>query len=43
MMGGFGVVTKMAVKLHPYPGPKVFPCEGILPHQKSLMPEDRFK
>jgi hypothetical protein len=43
VMGGFGMVTKMAVKLHPYPGPKTFPCEGIMPHQKSLMPEDRFK
>jgi len=43
VMGGFGMVTKMAVKLHPYPGPKVFPCEGILPNQKSVMPEDRFK
>ena len=43
VMGGFGVVTRMAVKLHPYPGPKVFPCEGILPNQKSLMPEEHFE
>lgn len=43
VMGGFGVVTKMAVKLHPYPGPKVFPCEGILPAQRSKMPTDRFE
>jgi len=42
VMGGFGVVTKMTVKLHPYPGPKVFPCEGILPAQRSKMPPDRF-
>lgn len=43
VMGGFGVVTKMAVKLHPYPGPKVFPCEGILPDQKSRMPKEHFE
>lgn len=43
VMGGFGVVTKLAVKLHPYPGPKVFPCEGILPNQKSVMPKERFE
>jgi glycolate oxidase len=42
VMGGFGVVTKMAVKLHPYPGPKVFPCEGILPDQRSMMPKEKF-
>jgi glycolate oxidase len=42
-MGGVGVVTKMAVKLHPYPGPKVFPCEGRIPNQVSILPEDRFK
>ncbi|MBW1903433.1 MAG: FAD-binding oxidoreductase [Deltaproteobacteria bacterium] len=43
VMGGFGVVTKMTVKLHPYPGPKVFPCEGLLPNQTSVMPKDRFE
>ena len=42
-LGGVGVVTKMAVKLHPYPGPKVWPCEGRIPNQTSTLPEDRFK
>ncbi len=42
-MGGVGVVTRMAVKLHPYPGPKVWPCEGRIPNQTSTLPEDRFK
>ena len=42
-MGGVGMVTKMAVKLHPYPGPKVWPVEGIIPNQTSMLPEDRFK
>jgi hypothetical protein len=41
-LGGIGVVTKMAVKLHPYPGPKVWPCEGHIPNQVSILPEDRF-
>lgn len=43
VMGGFGMVTKMAVKLHPYSGPSVFPCEGILPRQRSVMPKDKFE
>jgi len=41
-LGGIGVVTKMAVKLHPYPGPKQWPCEGHIPNQVSILPEDRF-
>jgi len=42
-LGGVGVVTKMAVKLHAYPGPKVWPCEGRIPNYTSTLPEDRFK
>ncbi len=42
-MGGVGVVTRMAVKLHPYPGPKEWPCEGHIPNQISILPEDKFK
>lgn len=41
-LGGVGVVTKMAVKLHPYPGPKEFPVEGLIPNQVSVFPQDRF-
>jgi hypothetical protein len=42
-MGGVGIVTKMTVKLHPYPGPKVFPCEGMIPNHVSILPKDRFE
>jgi hypothetical protein len=42
-LGGFGMVTKMAVKLHPWPGPKVFPCEGYIPSLKAEFPKDYFK
>ncbi len=42
-LGGVGMVTKMAVKLHPWPGPKHFPCEGMVPNQKSELPADRFE
>jgi glycolate oxidase len=42
-LGGIGMVTKMAIKLHPYPGPREFPCEGMIPNQTSTMPQDRFQ
>jgi hypothetical protein len=42
-MGGAGMVTRMAIKLHPYPGPKEFPCEGIIPNHTSTLPADRFQ
>ncbi len=42
-MGGMGMVTRMAIKLHPYPGPKEFPCEGIVPNHTSTLPPDRFQ
>lgn len=41
--GGHGMVTKMAVKLHPWPGPPRWPVEGITPDLKSVLPEERFK
>jgi len=41
-LGGVGMVTKMAVKLHPYPGPAEFPAEGYIPNMTSTMPKDRF-
>src|SRR4030042_261991 len=31
-LGGLGVFTKAATKLYPWPGPAVFPIEGISPH-----------
>ena len=41
--GGMGMVTRMAIKLHPYPGPKEFPCEGIVPNCTSTLPPERFQ
>jgi len=41
--GALGIVTKLAIKLYPWPGPRVFPTEGIAPHKTSEMPPDRFK
>lgn len=43
VVGGLGMVTRMAVKLHPWPGPKTFPCEGHVPNQKSVLPADKFE
>ena len=42
-MGAFGTVTKAAVKLFPWPGPKVIPTEGVQPEKKSVLPQDVFK
>jgi glycolate oxidase len=41
--GGFGMVTTMAVKLFPYPGPKEFPEKGLSPNFSVDLPKDRFK
>ncbi len=41
--GGLGMVTKMAVKLFPYPGPRVFPVKGANPDFSVDFPKDRFK
>jgi len=41
--GALGVITKMAVKLYPWPGPPVFPAEGLTPEKKSELPLERFK
>jgi glycolate oxidase len=42
-MGGYGTVTKLAIKLEPWPGPKEFPCEGITPNQKSFFEDGSFE
>jgi len=41
--GALGVVTKIAVKLFPWPGPEVLPCEGVAPEKRSELPPDSFK
>ena len=38
-----GVTTKIAVKLYPWPGPKVLPTEGVAPHKKCELPRERFR
>ncbi|MCK5256276.1 MAG: FAD-binding oxidoreductase, partial [Deltaproteobacteria bacterium] len=43
VQGGMGMVTRMAIKLHPYPGPKEFPCEGIVPNCTSTLPPELFQ
>jgi len=42
-IGIFGMVTRMAVKLYPWPGPAVLPCEGVAPNISCELPEARFK
>ncbi len=42
-MASLGVVTRIAVKLYPWPGPGIFPAEGIAPDKKSELPLERFK
>jgi len=41
--GALGIITKIAVKLYPWPGPPVFPTEGVAPEKKSELPPERFK
>jgi len=41
--GALGIITKMAIKLYPWPGPPVFPTEGVAPDKKSEVPEEKFK
>jgi len=41
--GALGVITKMAVKLYPWPGPHVFPTEGVAPEKKSELPKQKFR
>ena len=41
-LGGLGVYTKAAQKLYHWPGPSVFPVEGISPHYHSQVPPNFF-
>ena len=38
--GTMGVFTKCAVKLYPWPGPKVLPVEGKAPAYRANLPEN---
>jgi glycolate oxidase len=41
--GGWGVVTKIAIRLVHWPGPAQMPIEGTVPAYKSPLPEDLFR
>ncbi len=40
--GGLGIVTRIGVKLMPWPGPAKFPVTGVAPNFKTSFPDDRF-
>ena len=42
-LGALGVITKIAIKLYPWPGPAVLPTEGVTPDKKCELPPERFK
>ncbi len=42
-IGAFGVITEMAVKLYPWPGPPILPTEGLAPGKKCELPANRFQ
>lgn len=42
-LGALGIVTKVAVKLFPWPGPAMLPTEGVAPQKKCVLPDDRFR
>jgi len=42
-LGALGVVTRVAVKLFPWPGPSIWPTEGVQPEKKSTLPPEKFK
>jgi len=41
--GGLGIITRIGVKLYPWPGPHVFPTEGVAPDKRSELPPERFR
>jgi len=42
-LGSLGVVTRLAVKLFSWPGPRVWPAEGTEPEITVNLPQDRFR
>ncbi len=42
-LGTLGVITRLAVKLFPWPGPPVWPTEGVQPEKISVLPREKFK
>ncbi len=41
--GALGIVTKMAIKLHPWPGPRSFPMKGVVPEKGVYFPPEKLK
>lgn len=41
--GSLGIVTRIAVKLYPWPGPQVLPTDGITPLRTCELPPERFR
>jgi glycolate oxidase len=42
-VGALGIVTRMAIKLYAWPGPKVLPAQGVAPDKRCDLPSDRFR
>ncbi len=42
-LSALGMVTRMAIKLYPWPGPAYLPTEGVAPYKKSELPRDRVR
>ena len=42
-VGALGVITRMAIKLYAWPGPRAFPVAGVSPAKKSELPQERFR
>ncbi|MDT3698631.1 MAG: FAD-binding oxidoreductase [Thermincola sp.] len=39
-LGPMGVITKVALKLYPWPGPAKLPVEGIIPAYRTVLPDN---
>lgn len=37
-LGGFGIITRIGVKLHPWPGPATYPTVGKVPAYNAALP-----
>jgi len=42
-VGALGIITRMAIKLYPWPGPEAFPVSGIAPQKRIDLPAERFR
>lgn len=41
--GALGMVTRAAIKLYPWPGPKIWPTKGVQPEKVSVLPREIFR